>query len=113
MNLAINARDAMPKGGIFRVETTSGVMPEDGPDGMRRSLILTISDTGSGMTPDVLARIFEPYFTTKESGRGTGLGLSTVYGIVRDSNGQIEVESELGKGTRFRIHLPVERRRNP
>jgi signal transduction histidine kinase len=96
MNLSVNARDAMPEGGELRIQTrnTGG------------SVMLTISDTGSGMDPDTQALIFEPFFTTKELGKGTGLGLSIVHGIVKQSGGSIAVESQPGKGTMFRIHLP-------
>jgi signal transduction histidine kinase len=109
MNLAVNARDAMPQGGKLRIATANGLITwRGGSSETEPSVVIEVSDTGSGMAPDILTRIFEPYFTTKESGRGTGLGLPTVYGIVRDSNGHIEVESEAGLGTRFRIHLPLE-----
>ena len=102
MNLALNARDAMPAGGRLTIETenreTSG---EAGPQ-----IALTVSDTGTGMDAATRDRVFEPFFTTKEHGRGTGLGLSTVYGIVKQSGGQIAVETRTGAGTTFRIFLP-------
>jgi PAS domain S-box-containing protein len=98
MNLVVNARDAMPEGGTITVETWSD----------ERSVLLAVADTGYGMTDDVRARIFEPFFTTKPPGNGTGLGLSTVYAIVEQSGGRIEVESKPGKGSTFRIHLPLE-----
>ena len=99
MNLAINARDAMPEGGTLRVCTRDGVLEHTG------SVVLELSDTGHGMTDEVAAHIFEPFYTTKE--RGTGLGLATAYGIVNQGGGTISVESELGIGTTFRIALPV------
>jgi len=108
MNLAINARDAMPDGGLLRITTSSGVMPGGDLDERQPSLVIDVTDTGIGMTPEIMSRIFEPYFTTKESGCGTGLGLSTVYAIIHESHGFIEVESDLHKGTRFRTHLPVQ-----
>jgi signal transduction histidine kinase len=110
INLVVNARDAMPDGGELRVETEStsldhslaeqhGVEPGE-------YVVLQVSDTGTGMTPEVQARIFEPFFTTKESGHGTGLGLSTCYGIAKQNRGFIEVKSELGRGSSFRVYLP-------
>jgi PAS domain S-box-containing protein len=101
MNLAFNARDAMPDGGHLRVVTTL-VNRETGPQ-----VLLSVSDTGIGMDPATRARIFEPFFTTKPSGQGTGLGLSTVYGIVRQAEGHIEVESAPGLGTMFRLYFPT------
>jgi signal transduction histidine kinase len=98
MNLAVNARDAMPEGGCLRIETRS--LPADG------RIQLSVRDTGTGMTPEVMARIFEPFFTTKEMGKGTGLGLATVYTIVKQAQGSIEVTSEPGKGTTFTMQFP-------
>ncbi|GID96690.1 histidine kinase [Amorphoplanes digitatis] len=112
MNLIINARDAMPQGGTISVEagTTEigeepiGVHPEVRPGSY---VELVVSDTGTGMAPEVAAHIFEPFFTTKAKDRGTGLGLATVYGIVSEAGGGIGVESEVGVGTTFRLLLPV------
>jgi PAS domain S-box-containing protein len=111
LNLCLNAREAMDHGGIIVLETAQVVL-ESGLHGRYGDLApgrystFAVIDTGKGMTPEVRDRLFEPYFTTKEMGRGTGLGLSSVYGIVRQSGGGIEVSSEPGKGSTFRIYLP-------
>jgi signal transduction histidine kinase len=111
MNLAANSRDAMPEGGSLTISTENTVVvEEDGRDrpGLRAGdyVTLSVSDTGLGVPEDVRAHIFEPFFTTKALGKGTGLGLATVYGIVKQNGGGIYLESEDGKGTRFMIYLP-------
>jgi two-component system cell cycle sensor histidine kinase/response regulator CckA len=109
LNLVVNARDAMPEGGRLSVETVArSVGGEVAPPeaGAGPCVLLTISDTGTGMSAEVQARMFEPFFTTKEVGKGTGLGLSTVYGIIKQSGGAISVHSEVGTGTTFRVYLP-------
>ena len=108
MNLVVNARHAMPTGGTLTIATRN-VPPDDGPAGPPRgkSVELAVTDTGTGMTDEVRARLFEPFFTTKGPGQGTGLGLAVVHGIVAQSGGRILVESQPGQGTTFRILLPV------
>jgi hypothetical protein len=111
LNLIVNARDAMPQGGTLLLEAANTVLeqkithlqpePVSGP-----YVALSVSDTGHGIPPEMLEKIFEPFFTTKAPGKGTGLGLSTVQGIVKSHNGFLEVASEIGKGTTFRVFLP-------
>jgi signal transduction histidine kinase len=111
LNLAVNARDAMTKGGRLILETSEILLDETGPGGHvdlppGRYVMLRVSDTGIGMTPEILGHLYEPFFTTKEQGKGTGLGLSMVYGIVRQCSGSIEVDSTPERGTSFKIFLP-------
>jgi PAS domain S-box-containing protein len=111
LNLAINARDAMPEGGRLTIETRNTVIqPGDSirSDSMQPGayVVLSVTDTGVGMTQEVRARAFEPFFTTKDVGKGSGLGLSTIYGFARQSAGHVSIDSELGKGTAVHIYLP-------
>jgi PAS domain S-box-containing protein len=112
LNLAVNSRDAMPKGGLLAIKISTvelvsghGISHSEGHPG--RFVCLSVIDTGCGIAPENLRRIFEPFFTTKEIGKGTGLGLATVYGIVKQHQGWIEVASELGKGAAFTVFLPL------
>ena len=100
MNLIINAKDAMPHGGELTIAT-------DCEDSLVRA---EVSDNGVGISPEHLSKIFDPFFTTKSTSRGTGLGLAVTYGIIRELMGKIEVQSALGRGTSFRVELPVARK---
>jgi len=118
LNLAVNARDAMPKGGTLTIETSAVTIDDasaakdvDARPGTY--VLLTFSDDGAGMSEEVRARLFEPFFTTKGAGKGTGLGLAMVYGAVQQNGGYIAVDSELNRGTSFRIYLPSESRVAP
>jgi PAS domain S-box-containing protein len=110
LNLAANARDSMLEGGKLTIEVSNCEVKQDGDEptdvAPGHYVSLTVSDTGTGMSPEIQGRVFDPFFTTKDLGKGTGLGLSTVYGIVKESGGSILLNSELGKGTIFRIYLP-------
>ena len=115
MNLMVNARDAMPDGGLITIRTGLIDVEKDNPElqayiSPGKYIHMAVSDTGCGIPKDIVNRIFDPFFTTKEKGKGTGLGLATVYGIVKDHNGYISVQSEIDKGTTFDIYLPVSRK---
>ncbi len=104
MNLVVNAQDAMPTGGTIRIKTRHVVPCPEGGTGSR--VEISVQDNGCGIAPEHRDHIFEPFFTTKEVGKGTGLGLATTYGIVKQAHGQIDFESEIGRGTTFRVLLP-------
>jgi nitrogen-specific signal transduction histidine kinase len=111
LNLVVNARDAMPGGGRITIETRNLDIEADEPDAVPpvsagSYALVAIADTGEGMSPEILQRVFEPFFTTKEVGRGSGLGLSMVYGFVSQSGGHVQIDSEVGVGTTVRLYLP-------
>ncbi len=113
VNIAINARDAMPNGGTLFIETIEVTRSSEESDQLEIGpgcyVVLSITDTGSGMAPEVLARVFEPFFTTKDIGKGTGLGLSMIYGFVKQSGGDVKIYSEPGIGTAVKLYLPTAR----
>jgi CheY-like chemotaxis protein len=114
MNLCLNARDAMPQGGRLRIETANVVLDEAACRSHGVSpgefVMLRVSDTGTGIAPQDLPRIFDPFFSTKEVNKGTGLGLATAYGIIKSHRGFIQVESQPGQGARFSVYLPAMRK---
>jgi signal transduction histidine kinase len=111
LNLAINARDAMPTGGLLEISTRNEEVEELRMSGIAEPIsgtfsVLSVRDSGSGMDAETCSHIFEPFFTTKPQGKGTGLGLAMVYGVVKQSKGWINVESELDRGTEFKLYFP-------
>src|SRR5262249_19337231 len=111
-NLAVNSRDAMPKGGqlvlrTYALETDTAYVQQRPEARSGYFVVLSVTAPGHGMSPKTLAHFFEPFFTTKKIGKGTGLGLATVYGIVKQHQGWVEVDSELGRGTIFKVFLPA------
>src|SRR5690606_16459428 len=108
LNMAVNARDAMPDGGVLSIRAENVTLTEGQTDtGLSGDFVaLSVTDTGTGMAPDILQRVFEPFFTTKGVNKGTGLGLSQVYGFVQQSGGHVVVRSDLGQGTEITLYLP-------
>jgi PAS domain S-box-containing protein len=117
LNLAINARDAMPQGGRLTIETSNAYLDDayarsqGGEVKPGQYVAVSVTDTGTGMSPDIIAKVFDPFFTTKPIGQGTGLGLSMLYGFVKQSDGHVRIYSEVGNGTTFRLYLPRKRGR--
>lgn len=112
MNLSVNARDAMPDGGILRISASNLLIDQNYAQMNLEAtvgayILITVSDTGTGIPPEIVDRIFEPFFTTKEQGKGTGLGLATVIGIIKSHGGFVDVYSEVGQGTQFKVYLPA------